>query len=297
MIKTDHHMHTNASVDSPGEMEDMIKQAVDLGLTEICITNHADFHSFTDIQKWDLTNTYNGFIPLSDYVKVLPDGETCEVAIKDFTGYIDTYQRLSQTYAEKISVLMGCELGLYSYSPKAVTAYANKHPFDFIIASQHTLGRRDIGLNRASFFVGRSKHEAYTTHLTEMIQNVRDYDCFDVLGHIDYIVRYWPDEDRDIHIHEFDDLLTALFKTLAEKGKGIEINTSGFRYGLNRTHPGIDLLRKYRECGGEIITVGSDAHRPEHVGGYLTEATQILQEAGFKAYTKFNQRKPIFIDL
>jgi len=290
-------MHTNASVDSPAKMEDMVKQAINLGLTEVCITNHADFHSFRDIQKWDLTNTYNGSTPLIDYINALPDGETCEVAIKDFAGYIDTYQRLSQTYAEKISVLMGCELGLYAYSPDAVTAYANKYPFDFIIASQHTLGRRDIGINRATFFENITKREAYTTHLSEMIQNVRDFDCFDVLGHVDYIIRYWPDDDRDIHIHDFDDLLTTLFKTLAEKGKGIEINTSGFRYGLNRAHPSVDILRKYRECGGEIITVGSDAHKPEHVGNYLSEAAQILQEAGFKAYTKFAQRKATFVDL
>ena len=297
MIKTDYHIHTDASVDSPTSLEDMIKQAISIGLTEICITNHADFQEWKDIKDWDLANIYNGSTPLIDYVKVLPDGETCELAIKDFDGYADTYQRLSQTYADRISVLMGCELGLYAESPKDVAAYAAKYPFDFIIGSQHTFGKHDIGLNRETCFEGIAKRDAYTTHLTEMIQNVRNFDCFDVLGHTDYIIRYWPHDDREMHVYDFDDLLTILFKTLAEKGKGIEINTSGFRYGLGHAHPSLEILRKYRDCGGEIITVGSDAHIPQHLGNNFTDAEQMLQEAGFKAYTTFKQRKPIFINL
>ena len=296
MIKTDFHMHTNASTDCPADMEDMIKQAVSLGLSEICITDHVDFLLVDDIRNWDVIG--GGEVSsLLDWANILEDGETCELIRVPFEEYIANYKRLASFYESSISVLMGCELGLSYHCRDAINGHAARYPFDFIIGSQHTADKYDICCNRDAFFLGKTKVDAYSEHLQEMLQNVRSYDCFDVLGHIDYIIRYGPYEDRNMHVYEFGDLLGEIFKTLAEKGKGIEINTSGFRYGLGRAHQHIDILRKYREAGGEIVTVGSDAHNPRDVGKFLNEAAEILRGAGFKAYCTFKERKPIFIDL
>jgi len=289
-------MHTKASTDSPADMEEIIKQAVSLGLTEICITDHVDFPLADDIRNWAV---YSG-APVSsimEWARYLGDGQTCELIRIPFDEYISNYKRLASTYEGDITVLMGCEIGMSYHCRGAIHAHIAKYPFDFIIGSQHSFDRYDICCNRETLFSGRSKQDVYTAHLTEMIQNVLDYDCFDVLGHIDYIIRYGPYEDRNMYAHEFDDLLTTLFKTLVEKGKGIELNTSGFRYGLGHAHPNIDILRKYREAGGEIITIGSDAHRPHDVGKYLPEAANILSGSGFKAYCKFKERKPTFINI
>lgn len=289
-------MHTNASFDCPIGMEDMIKQAIKVGLKEICITDHVDYPVLDDISRWDLGDRL-GDTSHMDYIKVLEDGETCEAIRIGFDEYISNYKRLAQAYEGQITVLMGCELGLSYHCRDLINAYAAKYPFDFIIASQHTVTRYDVCFNRTTHFIGKSKREAYATYLGEMIQNVRDYDCFDVLGHIDYIIRYGPYEDREMHVYEFDDMLSELFKMLIHKGKGIEINTSGFRYNLGHAHPSVDILSKYRECGGEIITVGADAHTTKYVGSYLAEAEEMLRAAGFKAYTKYSQRKPEFVSL
>ena len=296
MIKTDFHMHTNASADSLADMEDMIKQAVSLGFNEICITDHVDFLLVDDIRKWEVVGGAETS-SLPDWANILEDGETCELILVPFDEYIANYRRLASFYESNISVLMGCEIGLSSHCRDAICGHAARYPFDFIIGSQHTADKYDIYCNRDALFLGKTKREAYSAHLVEMLQNVRDFDCFDVLGHIDYIIRYGPYEDRRIHVYEFDDLLSAIFKTLVEKGKGIEVNTSGFRYGFGHAHPHIDILRKYRETGGEIITIGSDAHMPGDVGKFLDEAAEMLREAGFKAYCTFKERKPAFIDL
>ena len=291
MIKTDHHMHTDASLDSSSSIEDMIKQAIKIGLTEICITDHTDFALIDDVNNWGLNDKQKS------WVKPLANGKTCEITKIEFDQYIDNYKRLAALYKNKITVLMGTEIGLCNASYNAIITHAAKYPFDFIIASQHSAAKYDICLNREAYFLNRCKGDAYASHLEEVIRNIRTFDCFDVLGHLDYIIRYAPFKDRDMHVHKFDDQLRLLLRTLVEKGKGIEINTSGFRYGLGRAHPSIEILQLFRKLGGEIITIGSDAHKPEDIGSHFTKAKEILHAAGFKAYTKFAQRKPTFVIL
>ena len=301
LIRADCHLHTNASPDSNADMEDMIKQAINLELDEICITDHVDFPLFEDISNWEGFSFSDPAMSsgetISDWVRPMEDGKTCEVVRIPFEDYIANYIRLASVYEDKLKVRMGCEIGLSYHCSDAIHSTAARFPYDFIIGSLHSADCYDICGNSRTLFCGKSKREVYAAHLNEMIQNVLSYDCFDVLGHIDYIIRYCPYEDRCMHVHEFDDLLSDLFKFLIEKGKGIELNTSGFRYNLGHAHPHIDILRKYRGAGGEIITVGSDAHKPRDVGRFLAEASEILLEAGFKRYCKFNKRSPVFIEL
>jgi len=296
MIKTDQHMHTNASTDCPADLEDIIKHAISIGLSEICITDHVDFPLADDIRNWNMIPGA-GVSSLLEWATILDDGQTCELCRVPFDTYIANYKNLAEAYSADIDVRLGCELGLSRHCRDRLHAHLERYPFDFVIGSQHSIDCWDICANREAMFSGKTKREAYTELLTEMTRNVRDYDCFDVLGHTDYIIRYVNYDDRTMHVHEFDDLLTVLFQTLIGKGMGIELNTSGLRYGLGQAHPNIGILRRYRELGGEIVTVGSDAHRHYDVGKYLHEAAEILLGAGFKAYCTFKQRKPTFITL
>ena len=86
-------------------------------------------------------------------------------------------------------------------------------------------------------------------------------------------------------------------KKVIQKGKGIELNTAGFKYGLGFCHPHPDIIRRYRELGGEIITIGADAHKPEHIAYDFKKVSEILSMCGFKYYTEFKNRKPIFKQL
>lgn len=77
------------------------------------------------------------------------------------------------------------------------------------------------------------------------------------------------------------------------RGKGIEINTSGLRVDLRQTLPHRDILRLYRECGGTYITIGSDAHKAEEVGEGILQAVEEIRSLGYENITTYEKRKPI----
>ena len=119
---------------------------------------------------------------------------------------------------------------------------------------------------------------------------MRTYEHYSILGHIDLVKRYKTlDVERNFH-----DILEEIFRVIIPKGKGIEVNTSGFAYGLGSAMPSKDILQLYKDCGGEIITIGSDAHKAEHVAHEFPKTLQLLQEIGFEYIATFEAQKPIF---
>ncbi|NLJ96720.1 MAG: histidinol phosphate phosphatase, partial [Clostridiales bacterium] len=126
------------------------------------------------------------------------------------------------------------------------------------------------------------------------------YQGFDVCGHLDYIVRYAPSSKaqyKEYPYSYYKDLLDEILKTLLSHGKGIEINTSGYKYCLGHPHPKKEILKRYKELGGEIITIGSDAHKPEHLSYDFSKAKELLKSLGYKYYTTFKAGKPTMIKL
>ena len=117
------------------------------------------------------------------------------------------------------------------------------------------------------------------------------------MGHLDYVVRYGKNKEKEYSYKMFADEIDALLRELIEHGKGLELNMAGLKYGLPFAHPHPDILKRYRELGGEIVTVGADGHRPEHIAWEFDKACDILKGCNFKYYTEFKERKPIFLTL
>jgi len=136
--------------------------------------------------------------------------------------------------------------------------------------------------------------EGYRETWRQTVQNVRQIGDFDVLGHLDYVVRYGIEQEKEYSYRKFADEIDEILKILIERGKGLEVNTAGLKYGLPFAHPHPDILKRYRELGGEIITVGSDAHRPEHIAYEFAKIAEILQECGFRYYAEYRNRHPEF---
>ena len=139
-------------------------------------------------------------------------------------------------------------------------------------------------------------------HITDknfesILDNLHSGADFDVYGHIDYVVRYGPDKNKYYSYERYADIIDAILKEIISQGKGIELNTAGFKYGLGHPNPTEDVLKRYHELGGEIITVGADAHKPEHVAYDFDKVSNILKDAGFMYYTVFENRVPAFIKL
>lgn len=267
-MKVDYHMHTHFSPDSIAKPEAMIERAIELGMESICITDH-----------YDVTNV-NGKI---------------ECNLKE-DAYFQTMSKLRGIYEKQIDLKLGVEISMDTRYVEQFKTLANKYPFDFIIGSNHkTPGSNDEwSAQKPSTYTDR---EWYTDAMTQTIDMVKNIDDFDVLGHFDYIVRYGEFKTRDYIVKDYADVMEEVFKTLIHKGKGIEINASGFKYGLGFAHPHVDVLKLYRSLGGEIITIGSDAHAPEHLAYNYDGVREQLLQAGFKYYTEFTKRKPIFSKL
>jgi histidinol-phosphatase (PHP family) len=148
-----------------------------------------------------------------------------------------------------------------------------------------------------AYFEGRSDHDSFIEYFRSIPENISAFDNFDVYGHLDYVVRYAPEQNAHYSYLDYMDLIDEILTALISRGKGIEINTAGFKYGLGHPNPTEGIIKRYRELGGEIITVGADAHVPDAVGYDFEKLSGILSDAGFKYFTVFEKRKPTFIKI
>ncbi len=277
MIQADMHMHTWFSTDSEACPRDMADEAVRKGLKTICFTDHFD----KDDLEWG------------------------EEGIFDVDAYFVEMQKLQEEYAGKLNIRIGIELGLRTYLEDYYEELTKKYPFDFVIGSVHNVPyKKDAEGNilytdpaAEKLFTDRTDKEAYRLMMETTLENVRTSDCFQTLGHLDYVVRYGKSREKEYSYTDYADIIDEILKLLIEKEKGLEVNSAGLKYGLPFAHPHPDVLKRYRELGGEIITIGADAHKPEHIAYDFAKAEEILKSCGFKYYTEFFEQKPVFKQL
>lgn len=264
---TDSHVHSDISFDGNASVDEFVKSAKKLGIGGIVFTEHYDI--------------FDGMDPHDE--KAMPF-DLCE------------YEEKLWDVREKYSGFVGAgvEIGLRPDTVKAVKIASKLFDYDFIIGSSHVVCGVNVSHDN-SFCSPLTKAEAYGRYLEEVCENIRLYGkYFDVYGHLDYIARYGHYDDRVMHYKEFSHLYDRALKLLIENGCGIEANTAGFRQGFDSPHPTFEVIRRYRELGGEIITLGSDAHQPDVLGHRFDEAVRMIREAGFEVICKFKNRKPIY---
>ncbi len=189
-------------------------------------------------------------------------------------------------------MLFGIEIGMQHHLHDTYTDLITSHPFDFVIASNHLANGEDVYY--PAYFENRSQNQGYLEYFEDMLDNVTHFDAFDVYGHLDYVIRYGDFEDKKLYYSDFQELLDAILSTLIKKDKGIELNTSGYRYGLGHPHPTTDILKRYHDLGGKIITLGSDAHYTKDLCSHFDTAKDLLKSLGYKYHTTFVQRKAEF---
>lgn len=263
----DTHMHTHFSGDSEADSREMIRSARNKGLDGICFTDHLDIDYPVDPTEF----------------------------LIDFPAYFKELQQVQNEFSGEFPVCIGLELGLQPHLAQKLPIIVAEHDFDFIIGSSHAVHGFDPYY--PEYYIGKTEDEAYREYFESILENLAVFDCFDVYGHIDYVVRYGPNTNTYYTYEKFADVIDEILKTLIQQGKGIEINTGGFKYGLGHPNPTESILKRYHELGGEIITIGADAHKPEHVAFDFEKVPAILKDAGFSYYTVFKNRKPEFYKL
>lgn len=270
MILADFHTHSSCSPDAQSSMLQMALSAIKNGVSILCITDHVD---------------------IDDYMT----GKMQHSCFGNWEEMLSQYEEAKNAAGDRLDIRLGIEFGEANHSSESTIETVVSKKLDFIIGSLHNI--RDTPdffcINYKSVAECEKLLEKYVDELFEIAR----LSCFDVMGHIGYTQRYMKRSGFNIGLGAYKDRLRELFGILRLAGKGIELNTSGLRDGTGTAFPEFEILKLYRETGGEIITVGSDSHRPEDVGAGIAEGQELLREAGFKYFTVFKDRKPEFIKL
>lgn len=264
----DYHVHSTVSFDGHSTMEEYIAAARQKGISELCFTEHHEMD-----------------YPYEDVHPHL-----------DFDVYDKAFSKAS-AHSDGIVLKKGLEVGLIPDSIERICADLLLREFDFIIASQHLARGKDPWYG--NFFEGISVRQGQKIYLEEMLECLRQYTNYSVIGHIGYIDKYLhsaQQEDetaRPFTFNDFPELLDAILSEAIKHGKGIELNTSNYYiHGYPTPHPSI--IKRFFELGGEVVTFGSDAHSADALGGYMQEAMALLRECGGKWYCTFDKMQPSF---
>lgn len=265
---TDYHLHSHFSCDSKNNLNQICQYALQQGLSEIAITDHVDY----------------------SYPEPKPNH-----AIGDLEQYIEVLQYFQERYRGELTIRIGVEIGMNPRCFEAAERLVRSYPFDFVIGSVHEAN--GLAVSRRPFFEGKTKIDAYVAYYEAILDNIRQFQEFDVLGHLDYCKRYCPEPYEIGDQLLAQELINEILQSLINQGKGIEINTSGFRHKSQICMPHPDIIAQYHKLGGRRITIGSDAHHPQYIGLKVKETQEILKNTGFTHISTFNQRKEILLPL
>jgi len=260
----DYHVHSNLSVDAHDSVDAMCERAVAIGLTEIVFTEHYDT---------DPADEGHGFY----------DYEKSRVAV----------ERMQDRFGDRLLVKLGIEVDYQTVYEAEIEELLAGKQYDYVLGARHWEADRLIGCD---YFDGRTEDEAYGRYF-ETVPALVETGLFDVLAHIDLVKRDGTERYGTFDLEKWMPYIEPILQQLVETGMGLEINTSGVRQPPREPYPGLAVLKRYRELGGRILTVGSDSHRVEQLGVGLDIGRRLAKEAGFTELTRFDARRPIVAPL
>lgn len=263
MYAIDYHLHSRHSFDGQETVADICRAAIARGRQEIAITDHLDI--FSDR-------------PFEATLDVSACFAEIEAARAEFEG--------------RLVIKTGVELGQPQANRADAARFFAMYSPDFVIGSVHNM-ENDVDLYDYDW----SKEDEFKVygHYLDWLMDLAENDDFDVMGHLTYPLRYvFEARGVPFPLERYRDRFAEIFGVLVRRGKGIECNTSGFNQKIGESLPPLELLRLFRDCGGEIVTVGSDAHRLEHVSATVPLGEELLRQAGFRYIATFTRRQTEF---
>jgi len=267
----DSHVHTRFSADADTPLEKVCRQALLLGLRAVCITDHVSF--------WAGDRNFPPF---------------------DYRSFKRAIDRCRDRFGHRLTILMGVEVDYHSEHEAQIADYLADKPFDFVLGSLHYLNGRHLLTEEcfSQFADLRTLMASYVEAVHEMVAS----ELFDAIAHLDWIKRGW---------HQYVDPATAdgclltyaarevedLLEAVRESNIALELNASGYRRNVGQPFPNREILVRYREAGGRLITVGSDAHRLPELAYAVAEALELALSVGFEEVTVYRERQPISIPI
>lgn len=262
MYLCDNHTHTRYSFDGSESAEALCESAIAAGVHEISITDHYDIDGITE----------------GIYTPYLAEEARAEI----FSA--------REKYAGRLQVNYGIELGQANHMPKESIEFVRKNGFDYVLGSIHNLrGVPDFCFMKYEDMSDRLIETLIERSLDEILE-IAKLDYITTLAHITYPHRYATLAKREVDLMKFTDRFRAIFREIIQRGISLEINTSTLRT-VGITLPTYPVFELYRECGGELVSFGSDSHKAEFVGYRIPEAQKVLADMGFSYQTVIREGK------
>ncbi len=265
MFKADYHLHSQLSFDASASLTEIAQAASDKGINEICVTDH-----------------YECARP-----KMIARNTPVDVMRREYLNSV------AKNKAD-VSIKFGIELGQPSHNSYKAEMALTDGGFDYVLASVHGVGD-DIVMHHVDY-TDASCYDAIEKYYDETIK-VIEWGKFDVLAHFNLFLRNAARQDVTLDLGRFDKKIDEIIKALAQSGKGLEINAASIYQALGYALPGTEILKKFREYGGSIITVGSDSHEMANIGRGLDAAYDMARAAGFTKCARFSRRNVSFYDI
>lgn len=273
-MKADYHVHSSFSDDSTTPMQEQVERAIALSFDELCFTDHVDYGIKKDWAEGNIA--YRNGEPIANV---------------DYSRFFAEIANVRDAYEGRCTVRTGLEFGMQTITLDAFRKlYARyQDQLDFVLLSCHQVDNQEFWTG--DYQRGRTQKEYNERYYEELYAVMQQYKDYQVLAHLDLIARYDP-----TGVYPFEKLrepIAELLRLAIRDGKGIELNTSSWRYKLQDSQPSRAILRLYKELGGKILTIGSDAHSPAQLGAHYDDAVAILRdEIGFTEIYTFDHQQP-----
>lgn len=272
MILADYHTHTMFSSDSDASPEAMIEQAKNIGLSYLCFTDHYDL----------------------DYPGSTAGHPLFVFSMEEYLRRLLPLREKSLKHGLPLQVRIGIELGLRPNRPDIHASLSElllHAPLDFVLGSIHLVDDKDPYY--AEFWHAETKKNALSRYFDTVLSCLCSFSNFDALGHLDYVIRYLPDTlgSKDYFYRDYCEVLDEILRQLIQKEIALEINTKGLSC-IDSLHPSFEVLDRYKELGGRLLTIGSDAHHPSVIASDYKKTRELLLSHGFTTYCVFTDRKP-----
>lgn len=265
MIKSDFHTHTIFSDDCNTPFDEAVSAAIKQGIEHFAVTDHYDP---------GFPNPDFSFDP-------------------DFDSYFAAMNRVREQYASSpdFTFAAGIEVGIREGETDRINNTLSMFDFDVVIGSFHCY--RDIDISTFDFRL-TDRNKFLSDFYEYMYRMLSKYTNYDILGHLTVLDRY---AGEDLSLDPCSEIIDEILKLQINNGKSVEINSSSFNYRMGVSLPRRQILERYRQLGGEMITFGSDAHNPAHYRSHFDDSLELAKAIGFKYHCTYKNREPIFNSL
>lgn len=274
-MRADYHVHSNFSDDSTYAPALVARDAYQQGLEAICFTDHVDYGV-----KPDAGETPWRYDP--------DNGKG--VTNVNYARYFPALDSLRDLWKGRLFIGTGLEFGVQRHTIPAFEQVLSRwgDSLDFVLLSIHQVGDQEFW--NGDYQKGRTQAQIHEAYYDEMLAVIEAFSGWDSLAHMDLIRRYDPFGPYPFEATR--DYVAPILEQLIAQDKALELNTSSWRYHLDDLQPSTPLLKLYRDLGGTLITLGSDSHKPEHLGAHLDQAQQALRDLGFKSFVTYQRHVP-----